>query len=326
MNKWWLNQPEERYWLECTGRDDLGANLNAPIYNERGKEDWHYILLRDLKIGDVVFHYSTKEKAIIGRSIVARSAFEDRVIWGAKGPTATAKGVQPYERAGLRVGIRDYHVLAKPVTQELIRASEALLRESSERLKARFGNSLYLPIELGSRDSGPRVLPGYMFKLSVDYVNILGLDEVLDDSEDNQHESELQSRNDIPETEKSQLIRARRGQGMFRTNVSLIEKKCRITDLSSLEHLRASHIKPWRLSSSREKLDGNNGLLLSPHVDHLFDRGYISFTVNGSLLVSPQITNDVLTAWNIDQNLNAGRFLPEQEIYLRFHRDNVFKQ
>jgi hypothetical protein len=31
--------------------------------------------------------------------------------------------------------------------------------------------------------------------------------------------------------------------------------------------LVASHIKPWRLSDNSERLDGNNSLLLSPHVD-----------------------------------------------------------
>ena len=140
------------------------------------------------------------------------------------------------------------------------------------------------------------------------------------------HESDLVGNTQIPELEKIQLIKARRGQGTFVGQVRRIEKQCRITGLSPREHLRASHIKPWRVSSNYEKLDGNNGLLLSPHVDHLFDRGYISFTASGSLLVSPQISHDIFAAWNIDPNLNVGNFLPEQAIYLAFHRDNIFKQ
>jgi predicted restriction endonuclease len=54
-----------------------------------------------------------------------------------------------------------------------------------------------------------------------------------------------------------------------------------------LEHLRASHSKPWRDSSNEERLDGENGLLLTPSIDHLFDRGFISFRSDGRLLVSP---------------------------------------
>jgi predicted restriction endonuclease len=53
------------------------------------------------------------------------------------------------------------------------------------------------------------------------------------------------------------------------------------------EHLRASHCKPWRDSSNEERLDGENGLLLRPNADHLFDRGFIGFEDNGDVLVSP---------------------------------------
>ena len=91
------------------------------------------------------------------------------------------------------------------------------------------------------------------------------------------------------------------------------------------KHLRASHIKPWRVSTPYEKLDGNNGLLLSPHIDHLFDRGYISFAPNGSLLVAPQLTRDILEAWNINPKLTVAAFSTEQSVYLRYHNENVFK-
>ncbi|PKB79638.1 MAG: hypothetical protein BZY88_12540 [SAR202 cluster bacterium Io17-Chloro-G9] len=151
-------------------------------------------------------------------------------------------------------------------------------------------------------------------------------EELLSNPEDDEHESEIASRDDIPETDKLQLIKARRGQGIYKARVRLVEKKCRITGLSALKHLRASHIKPWRLSSTFEKLDGHNGLLLSPHIDHLFDRGYVSFNADGSVLVSPILGHDILAAWNIDPNLNVGDFLPEQSIYLQFHRDNILKQ
>ena len=82
----------------------------------------------------------------------------------------------------------------------------------------------------------------------------------------------------IPVTEKRQVILARRGQGKFRERVSMIERACRITQVNRPEHLIASHCKPWRdCESNDERLDGENGLLLTPTVDHLFDRGFISF-------------------------------------------------
>ena len=91
--------------------------------------------------------------------------------------------------------------------------------------------------------------------------------------------------------------------------------------------LRASHIKPWRsCETSNERLDGDNGLLLCPNVDHLFDRGYISFEDDGATLISSRVDAaeverlGVVTA----PPLNVGLFQPRQAAYLRFHRDNVF--
>ena len=145
------------------------------------------------------------------------------------------------------------------------------------------------------------------------------------DIDDDEHEQQIQSNNGIPETEKQQLIIARRGQGVFKTRLCKIEKRCRITGVDFVQHLRASHIKPWRDSTPFEKLDGNNGLLLSPHIDHLFDRGYISFAPSGEFLVSSQVSGDLLKAWDIDPSLNVWAFKEEQAVYLEYHNDYVFK-
>ena len=53
LHAWWLSRPDEHYWLEVTGRDDLGADLRAPLKNEQGKSFWSYSLLRFVKAGDV---------------------------------------------------------------------------------------------------------------------------------------------------------------------------------------------------------------------------------------------------------------------------------
>jgi hypothetical protein len=41
--------------------------------------------------------------------------------------------------------------------------------------------------------------------------------------------------------------------------------------------LSASHYKPWRDCSNEGRLEGENGLLLTPSIDHLLDRGFIDF-------------------------------------------------
>jgi len=90
--------------------------------------------------------------------------------------------------------------------------------------------------------------------------------------------------------------------------------------------LRASHIKPWSESNDTEKIDGNNGLMLAPHVDLLFDQGFISFKDNGTLMISKQIDDEVLNLWRIPKALNVGPFTPEQSVYLDLHRKKRFKK
>ncbi len=122
----------------------------------------------------------------------------------------------------------------------------------------------------------------------------------------------------VPVTEKRQIILARRGQGKFRERVSRIEHACRITGVNRPEHLIASHCKPWRdCESHDERLDGENGLLLTPTVDHLRD---------GELLISPVVHRESLKRMGIppDERRNVGGFTEGQRAYLEFHREAVF--
>jgi putative restriction endonuclease len=136
----------------------------------------------------------------------------------------------------------------------------------------------------------------------------------------------LQGRTDIGETQKQQLVLARRGQGVFKANVRLNETYCRLTGITDPQFLIASHIKPWRDSNDQEKLDGCNGLLLSPHVDRLFDRGLISFTDEGTVLKSPRLPADIWSAWGLDGVNSVGAFNAAQASFLAFHRNSIFKK
>lgn len=136
----------------------------------------------------------------------------------------------------------------------------------------------------------------------------------------------LQADEKLQETEKEALVLARRGQGKFKQNVSLLERRCRITQVDRPEHLRASHIKPWRDSSNQERLDGENGFLLTPSIDHLFDRGFISFEDDGTLLISPVAYKPALQRMGVSTNhaSNVGSFTDRQKRHLEFHRNFVF--
>jgi putative restriction endonuclease len=127
-------------------------------------------------------------------------------------------------------------------------------------------------------------------------------------------------------TFREQIVRARRGQGVFRANVLLRENSCRVTHVNEPRHLTASHIKPWRTATDAERLDGANGLLLSPHIDHLFDEGYITFSNSQQLIIVPEVRDKLLDAWGIDAGVRVGEFTTEQNAYLEYHRVNVFKR
>src|SRR3546814_7947271 len=79
----------------------------------------------------------------------------------------------------------------------------------------------------------------------------------------------------IPETTRHAVVMARRGQGLFKQNVQRIEAFCRVTKVDRIEHLRASHCKPWRDASNVERLDGRS----EEHTSELQSLMRISYAV-----------------------------------------------
>lgn len=132
---------------------------------------------------------------------------------------------------------------------------------------------------------------------------------------------------ELGDTERTALVRARLGQGRFRENVVRVEEACRITGVANPGYLIASHIKPWRHAKNDERLSGNNGLMLAPHADFLFDRGFVSFG-DGRLLISDVADTESLLKLGIDPDRNAevGSFNDEQERFLEFHRREIFRK
>ena len=139
-------------------------------------------------------------------------------------------------------------------------------------------------------------------------------------------EQDVVSDSTVRETERQAIIRARVGQGLFKERVSKIETKCRVTGVENPVHLVASHCKPWRDSTNEERLNGENGLLLTPSIDHLFDRGFIGFESNGKLIISPVAHRPSLQRMGIDTEhvSNVGGFTTGQKLFLDFHRNAVF--
>ncbi|WP_322864559.1 HNH endonuclease [Aeromonas allosaccharophila] len=126
-------------------------------------------------------------------------------------------------------------------------------------------------------------------------------------------------------TEKLQLVKSRRGQGIFRANLEKIEPACRVTGVTNKALLIASHIKPWSECDNAERLDGNNGLPLSPHIDKLFDRGWITFSDAGDLLCADPSIEQTLQQWGVILPRNVCTFEPKQAEFLAYHRDEIFR-
>ncbi|MHA2810799.1 HNH endonuclease [Vibrio campbellii] len=114
---------------------------------------------------------------------------------------------------------------------------------------------------------------------------------------------------------------ARIGQGAFRDEVLAIwNNTCPVTNVAMPELLIASHIVPWALSDDEEKIDGYNGLPLSPNADKLFDKGLISFYDNGEILVSSSLPLATLRALGISENKVITGLTEEHAYYLGRHR------
>ncbi len=130
----------------------------------------------------------------------------------------------------------------------------------------------------------------------------------------------------ITETEKSALIKVRLGQGKFRDDLAKIHNsKCQLSYVDKLDLLRASHIKPWsKCDNDAERLDSDNGLLLAIQYDLLFDKAYISFQDDGSILISDIITDEERKVFQLNKNMQITMQSSKQKAYMKYHREQIF--
>ncbi|QST02683.1 HNH endonuclease (plasmid) [Pontibacillus sp. ALD_SL1] len=122
------------------------------------------------------------------------------------------------------------------------------------------------------------------------------------------------------ETEKERITASRLGQGLFRKKLIDYWNGCAISAFPKPFLLRASHIKPWKHANNRERLDVYNGLLLLPHYDVLFDQGMISFSDDGTILLSDALTEDEYRMLDVRET-DMVPIEEEHMPYLQFHRE-----
>jgi len=137
--------------------------------------------------------------------------------------------------------------------------------------------------------------------------------------------SEIEKQDGLRETEKQQLVNARLGQGAFRESLFSLWGGCSVTKCKEPSMLRASHIKPWRLCNNKERLDPYNGLLLIPNFDLAFDNGLMTFNPEGKIIISNALVSNDSKALGISENVKINLH-PQNEIYMKYHRKNIFKK
>ncbi|ATH15842.1 HNH endonuclease [Delftia acidovorans] len=309
MAYWWVNHKQ-------TFKSEIeGGYIWSPQRKANGGYNRTYENLRLVKKGDTVISYADGQVKAIG---VATSGYRDEGK-----PEDFGKAGDAWHADGWLV----------PVAWELL--------ESPVRPKHHMGvlagdlPEKYSPIRASGDGNQGVYLASVSQALGEKILNLAGKandaalelhDEQLMEMEEDQVQQELSASPTLSSTEIEQLVKARRGQGIYRTNLMQIEKRCRLTGVSDPRLLVASHIKPWKDSTNDERLDGHNGLLLSPHVDRLFDRHLISFTDEGQIITAGAWVVSAMHGWGLDSQKNVGPFSAKQRQYLEIHRAKLHKQ
>lgn len=130
----------------------------------------------------------------------------------------------------------------------------------------------------------------------------------------------------LTETERKTLQKARLGQGLFRHKlIKKYSSSCPLTGISHQDLLLASHIKPWKVCTNFERLDDENGILLSALLDRLFDSGLITFDSSGCVLASSKLSQGDIDKCGL-------KLLPKLQLtslsnhYMEYHRSACFRE
>lgn len=322
MRYWWVNQNQTyRHEIE-------GGYLWSPKRKSNERRNPFYESMREIAPGDVILSFFEARIAALG---IARS-----YCYESPKPTEFGSAGSYWEDIGWKVDV-SFHELANRIRpKEHIANLRPFLPEKYAPLRSN-GDGLQSVYLTGVSAAFAAVIFRFIGSEAhqvSDIGSAVGKAERLSpspeptlDEWEHRVESSIRSDRRLTETEREALVLSRRGQGVFRANVQIIERVCRVTKVERREHLIASHVKPWRDSSNDERLNGENGLLLTPTIDHLFDKGFLSFEDGGRLIVSPVADPVSLQRMGIptDTIVNVGTFSEGQRLFLEYHRDNVLR-
>ena len=307
MKFWWVNHKQ-------THTDEItGGYIWSPKANSNGARNQTYINLTLTEPGDIVFSYAGGLIKAIGLVTAPHREQPKPPEFGTTGDA--------WSDFGWAVLI-NWEILDQPIRPKdhLERIAPLLPAKNAPLQMNGNGNQSCYLAEI-CEELGNLVLT-LAKDLNHSFTDALQIDQI--EQEEDAAATTIAT-SELDETEKEQLIMARRGQGLFRKNVEKVEQSCRVTGVMKKTLLIASHIKPWRLCNNSERLDGNNGLLLSPHIDRLFDQGWITFSNSGDMICSGLEIEALMKLWGIHLPVNVGSFNSFQLKYMKLHQDKIFK-
>ena len=323
MRTWWVNHKQ------TASQEILGGFLWSPKFKNNGHRNQFYENMRKTRPGDFVVSYANGEIRYLG------------IVTGlprtAPRPADFGRVGENWSNDGWHVRVSWSELQTRIQPKEHFDRIRPLLPEKYSPLHTATGNGsqhAYLSrIDYPLFDELMKlgmVHPADLARqtATIDEEKVFEEDEERIDETEKQIQADIEADTTLDQTMKQAIIQARRGQGIFRRRVKQIEPRCRVTGLKDGRLLIASHIKPWRdCETTEERLDGLNGLLLAPHIDRLFDKGLISFERNGRLMLSDTVDSETVESLGLSPMLaeGIGAFSEAQEVYLAFHRDNVFR-
>lgn len=313
---WWVNQNQ-------TWRHEIeGGYMWSPKRNSNNAFNQFYTNMHLVDTGDLVFSYFDQKIQYVG--IVRRPA----ISWNK--PDEFGLVGDYWNHEGWYVAV-EWHKVPLPFRpKDIIAKLRPTLPSKYSPLKSESGDglqSVYLakvPDEMAAILSAE--IGAWMGQLEARR-RAIGDDVGIENRLDDIVEKHLLNDATVDATEREAVIKARRGQGRYKQNLIAVEDRCRVTGVSDPRLLIASHIKPWRsCATNEERLDGHNGFLLTPHIDRLFDRGYITFDENSRVKPSERIAAAQFykIGIDVDKPPHVGDFSKRQQDYLEYHRSTIF--
>ena len=303
---WWVNHKQ-------TARDEIaGSFIWSPKTKANGNKNYFYDTMIEALPGDCVLSYANGQISYFG--VVLEAAYSEGK------PEFMAVGSDAWDHDGWLLPVSWQSLTPAVRPKQLWDQIEHLFPEKYSPLNSKGDGNQGCYLTEISDSLFQKILAFSLEKNSSLFVNAMKAGSWPDSDIFSTHRKT---------TEVARVVQQRIGQLEFRRAVLELEGACPITGVGNPAFLRASHIKPWRdCKDAQERLDPHNGLALAPHVDVLFDQGYISFDVGGCLILSNACPPTLPVQWAFEGKIGVEliKVGNRRRKFLKHHHQHVFKR